>query len=248
MTPPAELAPEPPPEPPVFRPTPGRASQYSPEIGDHICARIAAGESGAGICREPDMPSKPTLHRWLRRHPEFARQHAAARAKATADQLWVDRARAEGRRWRHVRATGAEPALSRYDPELGHAVGEALAQGLPVRAIGSMAGMPSASTIHVWLREHPDFADLYVEARRRQADAKFDLAWEIAQAATPATVHVARLQCEVLRWQVAALAPKKYGLRRQDEAEPARPLTVVVRRFAWPEGNEEPRALEGPEG
>jgi len=63
----------------------GRPSSYSPEIGEAICARIAAGETLTAICELPDFPSRSTVSRWLC-HPEpseslraFATAYAHAR-------------------------------------------------------------------------------------------------------------------------------------------------------------------------
>ena len=68
----------------------GRPSDYSPEIADLICERIADGISLREICRTEDMPSKAAVFRWLAAHAEFRDQYARAReaqADALADEL-----------------------------------------------------------------------------------------------------------------------------------------------------------------
>ena len=68
----------------------GRPSDYSPEIVDLICERIADGVSLREICRTEDMPSKAAVFRWLAAHAEFRDQYARAReaqADALADEL-----------------------------------------------------------------------------------------------------------------------------------------------------------------
>lgn len=68
----------------------GRPSDYSPEIADLICERIADGVSLREICRTEDMPSKAAVFRWLAAHAEFRDQYARAReaqADALADEL-----------------------------------------------------------------------------------------------------------------------------------------------------------------
>ncbi len=57
----------------------GRPSDYTPEIADVICNRIAGDESLESICREVDMPGSSTVRQWLRKHPEFAADYARAR-------------------------------------------------------------------------------------------------------------------------------------------------------------------------
>lgn len=68
----------------------GRPSDYSPEIADLICERIADGVSLREICRTENMPSKAAVFRWLAAHAEFRDQYARAReaqADALADEL-----------------------------------------------------------------------------------------------------------------------------------------------------------------
>jgi Bacteriophage Sf6, terminase small subunit-like len=48
-------------------------------------------------------------------------------------------------------------------------------------------------------------------AREAQADKYFQEIIEIADAATPETVNVARLRVDSRKFTVARLAPKKYG-------------------------------------
>ena len=56
-----------------------------------------------------------------------------------------------------------------------------------------------------------DFRDQYARAREAQADKYFQEIVEIADAATPETVNVARLRVDSRKFTVARLAPKKYG-------------------------------------
>jgi terminase small subunit-like protein len=57
----------------------GRPSEYSPEIAEAICLRLAEGESLRKICTDPEMPGRRTVHDWLMKHKEFAAQYDQAR-------------------------------------------------------------------------------------------------------------------------------------------------------------------------
>ncbi len=57
----------------------GKPSDYSQEVADIICERIADGESLRAICSEENMPNKATVFRWLSKHQEFSDQYARAR-------------------------------------------------------------------------------------------------------------------------------------------------------------------------
>jgi len=59
-------------------PLPGEI-QYSPEMGEAICLRLAGGESLNRICRDDDMPHRASVHRWLLRDHEFRRSYEFAR-------------------------------------------------------------------------------------------------------------------------------------------------------------------------
>lgn len=69
----------------------GRASDYTPEIAQAICMRIAEGESLRMICRDDSMPDKSTVLRWIGRHAEFRDQYAQAKelgVEAIAEELF----------------------------------------------------------------------------------------------------------------------------------------------------------------
>lgn len=62
----------------------GRHSEYTPEIGAKICELLAEGNSAGAICEREDMPSRPTLFRWLYQNADFRNLYAQAR------EHWAD--------------------------------------------------------------------------------------------------------------------------------------------------------------
>lgn len=54
---------------------------YSPDLTDHICERLAMGESMRSISRDKNMPAMSTLFKWLRDYPEFEKQYLRAKAE-----------------------------------------------------------------------------------------------------------------------------------------------------------------------
>jgi hypothetical protein len=48
-----------------------RPVDYTQEIGSTICDRLFDGETLSEICRDPAMPDKPTVRRWLAQNPMF---------------------------------------------------------------------------------------------------------------------------------------------------------------------------------
>jgi len=67
----------------------GRPSDFTQEMADLICERIADGDSLRSICDDENMPNKATVFRWLAASKEFSDQYAHAR-DAQADSLFDD--------------------------------------------------------------------------------------------------------------------------------------------------------------
>jgi len=67
----------------------GRHSEFSQEIADRICERIACGESLRAICKSDDFPAMATIFRWLAdtANESFREQYARAR-ETQADTLF----------------------------------------------------------------------------------------------------------------------------------------------------------------
>lgn len=69
----------------------GRASEYTPEMGERICEAIAHTNRGIDwICgNTPDFPNARTVHRWLSKNEEFSQNYARAKARQ-ADFLFEE--------------------------------------------------------------------------------------------------------------------------------------------------------------
>lgn len=62
-------------------------AEFSQELFDQICERIADGESLRAICNDEGMPSKASMMRWLAADPLLSDQYARAR-EMQADALF----------------------------------------------------------------------------------------------------------------------------------------------------------------
>ena len=93
-------------------------SQYDPEFGREICARLRDGQTIRQIVADPDMPSYATVFRWRKMHPEFAAALAGApKAKAALDSFpagaqrdyleWISEAKQDATRQKRI-ATAIE--------------------------------------------------------------------------------------------------------------------------------------------
>lgn len=68
----------------------GRPGEFTIELGELICERIASGESLRTICADEGFPDKSTIFRWLGSNEAFRDQYARAKsvqAEAMAEEL-----------------------------------------------------------------------------------------------------------------------------------------------------------------
>ncbi|MBA4014131.1 MAG: hypothetical protein C0481_19910 [Phenylobacterium sp.] len=189
------------------------ATPFCEETAAQICARVSAGESLRAICKPRHMPGAATVHRWAAVRPAFGAALRQAQAAAQAARRDAYRAGAADRAWKRARPWARPDA---YRAEVGEEICRRLASGRSLLEICGEADMPVTGTVYEWLRAHDDFAAMYRQARRMQAEMLADLAWAIASEAQESDIKVARLQFDVLRWRAARLAPKAY---REAECE-----------------------------
>lgn len=129
-----------------------------------------------------------------------------------------------------------------YDPEVGYRICELIAEGYSIRkALKEDTTLPSYSTIYRWLDRHEEFRNQYRKAREIQAHQSLDLLsdiifdcsddWTVTKDGTPMinrpVINRARLQCDVIRWQMGKLAPKVYGERQTVEYESSQAVPAV---------------------
>lgn len=70
--------------------TPIKPTEFTQDLADAICEKLADGISLRTICLAEDMPTKACVFRWLGRHAGFADQYARARetqADSFADDI-----------------------------------------------------------------------------------------------------------------------------------------------------------------
>ncbi len=60
----------------------GRPTDYTPELIDVVCSRIAQGESMRSITRDDSMPAMTTMFRWLRECATFRQQYETAKEES----------------------------------------------------------------------------------------------------------------------------------------------------------------------
>jgi len=113
------------------------------------------------------------------------------------------------------RGTPGRPSY-RYDAKQAFKFLEEMAKGeRSMREICTDKGMPSRSLIFHWVRENPEFAALYHEARDIQLHGYVDDTVYISDTETDAAK--ARVRIDTRRWVASKLLPKYYGDKIEHE-------------------------------
>lgn len=117
-----------------------------------------------------------------------------------------------------------------YTQERAEKICALIAEGISVRTICKMDGMPETGTFYRWLRVYPEFMQQYACAKEDQADALAEEMLDIADDGTNDWMelndkkgecigyqvngeHVqrSRLRVETRKWLLAKQKPKKFG-------------------------------------
>jgi hypothetical protein len=96
-----------------------------------------------------------------------------------------------------------------FTQEKADEICELIANGITLKAICDIQGMPKLTTVHKWIDSFPDFADAYARARKTQADTFADMV--MTEAFNSHDAQIGRLRIDALKWTASKLAPKKYG-------------------------------------
>lgn len=167
---------------------------------DRVLVRLAAGRTLAdAVWADPALPGRHVLARWRRDEPEFA---GAWRVCVLA-----------GHR-RRMRARRRSPQSVR-DAVVGR-----LLEGWSLADVGRAAGMPHRATLSRWVREDAAFARAVADACCERERLLLEMAAEIAERATPATVWAARRAVGAVRRRLGQLRPWP-GMRRRAAARAA---------------------------
>lgn len=90
-----------------------------------------------------------------------------------------------------------------------------MCDGESLRSICRTPNYPAHSTVILWTNTDAEFSDQYTRAREERADVYFDRLDDVSADAEAAdsAVKVAglRLKADNIKWQLAKMAPKRYG-------------------------------------
>lgn len=91
---------------------------------------------------------------------------------------------------------------------------EAIAEGTGlVTFLKQRPDMPSYPTVMRWVRDNPEFAEMYTRAREDMADADADKIADVALRVEQGLIdpQAARVAIEAYKWSAGKRRPKRYG-------------------------------------
>lgn len=97
------------------------------------------------------------------------------------------------------------------DPGIVDRIAEGLIDGHSIKKVCEPEDMPDFSMVYRAMAKDQNFATAIARAREAQQEAIIDSTIDLADQATPETVHVAKLQIWARQWRAAKLAPKKWS-------------------------------------
>jgi hypothetical protein len=109
---------------------------------------------------------------------------------------------------------------------LGDEICRRIASGAPWLQICNTDVLPCYDSLNRWQKKYPDFAEKLKAAREFAARNRAELALQVAQQATVATVQRDRLEVNTLLWHATHGAPHLYG-----KAPPAPKAEPKVKRI-----------------
>jgi hypothetical protein len=118
------------------------------------------------------------------------------------------------------------------DPEAVKRLCDYLAAGMTMAAATSLPECPTKDAVYAKAAKDPGFAMVIARAREAQQDAYVDQMVALADAATPETWQVARLQIWARQWTAEKVSSRKYGARTMVGGDPDNPLMVEHRLTA----------------
>lgn len=116
-----------------------------------------------------------------------------------------------------------------YNLETAARICELIASGRSVKnIIANEPDMPSLSGFFKWLRDHPEFLDMYDVARELRSDFFAEEMLDIADDVSPDEVAKAKLRIDTRKWNAARMHPRKFGDKVMISGDQSAPIKSDV--------------------
>lgn len=134
-----------------------------------------------------------------------------------------------------------------FHQELADEICDLLSEGMSMRKVCLIPGMPDKRTVFRWLREKEDFSHQYARAKEESVNAQQEELEEIGEEsiresklvdpkAASAVVSAYKLKADNMKWVMSKMKPKKYG-DKLDHTTDGKPINVSIISYG---GNDNP--------
>lgn len=103
-----------------------------------------------------------------------------------------------------------------------------VSEGFSIDEIGRMDGFPTRYLIAFWIKDHPEFAEKMIAAKKAQAAAYADKVHEIAHTVDEGNSKSAKVSMDGFKWLASVGDPDAFGNRTKITGDPNAPLGIIV--------------------
>ena len=115
-----------------------------------------------------------------------------------------------------------------YNIDTASAIIESVCEGLTLKDVAAMTGMPPVATIHYWSTKYPDFKRELKVARKIRGEAYADEAIDLARKTNSMTSRADKLKIDTLKWAAKVNNPEVFSDTIKHTGDAANPLQIVV--------------------
>lgn len=122
---------------------------------------------------------------------------------------------------------------SSYSPDIAQSICDKIACGANLTKLCALENMPDVTTIYRWLREKPDFYQIYTLARENRAEIRNERIDDYKRSVLNGDIppDVARVVIDAEKWQAAKENPRRYGDKVTLAGDAENPLTMLALRL-----------------
>jgi hypothetical protein len=115
-----------------------------------------------------------------------------------------------------------------YNVDTANAIIESVCEGMTMRQIAKMPGMPPVSTMYYWASKYKEFKSDLNTARKVRGEMLADEALDIARGTTAMKSRADKLKIDTLKWAAKVNNPEVFSDTVKHTGDAANPIQIVV--------------------
>ena len=115
-----------------------------------------------------------------------------------------------------------------YNVDTANAIIESVCEGMTLRQIAKMKGMPPVATMYYWASKYKEFKSDLATARKVRGEMLADEALDIARATTSMKSRADKLKIDTLKWAAKVNNPEVFSDTIKHTGDASNPIQIVV--------------------